>query len=384
MRVEKADLRRKFLMATKPIPNEPLPKMAELNKILNPYQRADTRRSIVQLANTLIPYFGLWFLMYLSLSVSYWLTLALSVVAALFLIRVFIFFHDCGHNSFLPSKKWNKIVGFWMGVLVFTPGEQWWHSHAVHHATSGNLDKRGEGDVQTLTLEEYIEAKWAKRLGYRFFRNPLVMFGLGPLFMFVLMHRFPLPRYGRKETMSVVYANLGILGFGALMSLLMGFQAYVMIQLPIIWIAGAFGIWLFYVQHQFEETYWERDEEWNYVASALLGASFYRLPGILQWFSGNIGFHHIHHLSPRIPNYFLDKAHDNSPLIQKWARKIDFTNGWSTAKLKVWNASVRRMSGIPWRLSELQRQENAARQNAERAGSSHSSATRERSKGMGD
>ncbi len=321
--------------------------MAELNKILAPYQKADTRHSILQLVNTVIPYFVLWYLMIRSLSISYALTLALSVVAALFLIRIFIFFHDCGHNSFFPSKDINKRVGFWLGVLVFTPGEQWWHSHALHHATSGNLDKRGFGDVTTLTLEEYLEAKWTSRLGYKFFRNPLVMFGLGPLYMFLIFHRLPTPRYGKKETMSVIWANLAILAIATVMSLLIGLKAYVMIQLPVLWMAGAFGIWLFYIQHQFEETYWERDPEWNYVASALLGASFYKLPGILQWFSGNIGYHHIHHLSPRIPNYRLDLAHENSPLIQKWARRIEFGQGYKAFRLKVWDEPIRRLRGYP-------------------------------------
>lgn len=328
---------------------EPLPTMAELNRELQPYQRANTRHSLLQLANTLIPYALLWVLMYRSLSISYALTLLLSVIAAGFLVRVFIFFHDCGHNSFFPSTRWNKRVGFWLGVLVFTPGEHWWHSHAIHHATSGNLDKRGTGDVDTLTLEEYLSAQWPQRLGYSLFRHPLVMFVLGPIFMFVLMHRLPLPRYGKKETMSVLWANLAIVIMATAISLLIGFKAYIMIQLPVIWIAGAFGIWLFYVQHQFEETYWERDPEWNYVASALLGASFYRLPGILQWFSGNIGYHHIHHLSPRIPNYNLDKAHNNSVLIQKWARSIDIRESLQSIKLRVWNEPLHKLVKFPRR-----------------------------------
>ncbi len=321
--------------------------MAELNKILSPYQKASTRHSILQLLNTLVPYFVLWYLMIRSIAVSYALTLGLAVVAALFLVRVFIIFHDCGHNSFFPSKKANKTVGFWLGVLAFTPGEQWWHSHAIHHATSGNLDKRGTGDVTTLTQEEYLEAKWGNRLGYAFFRNPLVMFGLGPIFMFLIMSRIPLPRYSKKETMSVIWTDLAILAIATGMSLLIGLKAYIMIQLPVAWMAGALGIWMFYIQHQFEDTYWERDEEWNYVASALLGASFYKLPGFMQWFTGNIGYQHIHHLSPRIPNYNLGKAHNNSPLIQKWARKINFRESTRAILLKVWDEPFRRMRGFP-------------------------------------
>ncbi len=328
---------------------EPLPSMAELNKVLAPYQKSDIRRSLLQMAGSLAAYIGLWVLMVLSLQVSYFLTLGLAVIAAGFLIRLFIFFHDCGHNSFFPNTRLNKRIGFWLGVLVFTPGEHWWHSHALHHATSGNLDKRGDGDVLTLTLEEYVEAKWVKRLGYKFFRNPLVMFGLGPLYMFLFMHRLPLPNYGKRETMSVVWTNLAILATATLISLMIGVKAYLMIQLPVLWMAGAFGIWLFYIQHQFEESYWERNEEWNYVASALLGASFYRLPGILQWFSGNIGYHHIHHLSPRIPNYNLAAAHEHSPLIQKWARKIDLTEGFRHIRYKLWDEPVRRLVNYPRR-----------------------------------
>jgi acyl-lipid omega-6 desaturase (Delta-12 desaturase) len=341
----------------KPIPQEPLPSMKELNQILAPYQKASMGHSLAQLANTLIPYMILWVLMFFSLKISYLLTLALAIPAALFMVRLFIFFHDCGHNSFFPSKRANKVVGAWLGVLVFTPGEQWWHSHAIHHATSGNLDKRGTGDITTLTMEEYLEAKWFKRFGYRFIRNPLVMFGLGPLFMFLVAHRLPLPNFGRKQTMSVVWNNLAVLAMAAGLSLLMGFKQYLLIQIPVMYIAGAVGIWLFYIQHQFEEDYWERDPEWNYVASALLGASFYKLPGLLQWFSGNIGYHHIHHLSPRVPNYYLDKAHASSPLIQKWARQLDLRESFRTIRLKVWDEPVHNMRGFPARLRSRMRQQ---------------------------
>ena len=315
--------------------------------ILAAYQKASKRKSQVQIANTLIPYIILWALMIFSLKVSYLLTLGLSVLTAMFMVRLFIIFHDCGHNSFFPSLRANKLVGFWLGVLVWTPGEQWWHSHAIHHATSSNLDKRGTGDVTTLTQAEYIQAKWFIRLGYKLFRNPLVMFGLGPLFMFLISHRLPRPSYGKRAIMSVVWSDLALLAMGTGLSLLIGFKQYLMIQLPVIWIAGAVGIWLFYVQHQFEGNYWERDGDWNYVASALLGASFYKLPGVLKWFSGNIGYHHIHHLSPRVPNYYLDQAHDSSPLIQKWARQISLGEGFRSLRLKVWDEITRRMGGFP-------------------------------------
>ncbi len=320
--------------------------MSELKPLLAPYQKADVRRSIWQLVNTLIPYIGMWVLMYYSLRISYALTLALAVLASGLMVRLFIFFHDCGHNSFFPTTKWNRIVGSWLGVLVFTPGEQWWHSHAIHHATSGNLDKRGVGDVTTLTLDEYYESRWAGKLGYRLFRNPLVMFGLGPIYMFLISHRLALPKYGKKETASVIYTNLGILALAVGLSLLIGWKAYLLIQIPIVWIGGAAGIWMFYLQHQFEDTYWEREGEWNYVASALLGASYYKLPRVLQWFTGNIGFHHVHHLSPRIPNYYLEPAHTSVPQIQKWARVIRFREGLRMTKLKVWDETMKALVGF--------------------------------------
>lgn len=335
-----------------PTAEDPLPKMSELNKLLAPFQKSDTRRSIFQLANTLIPYIFLWVLMIYSLKVSYALTLALAVIASGFMIRLFIFFHDCGHNSFFPTVRANKLVGSLLGVLVFTPGEQWWHSHAIHHATSGNLDKRGIGDVTTLTLDEYYATHGLGKLGYRLFRNPLIMFGLGPLYMFLISHRLTLPKYGKRETRSVILTNLGILAVAVILSLVIGWKAYLMIQLPVLWIGGSGGIWMFYVQHQFEDTYWEREGSWNYVASALLGASFFKLPKVLQWFSGNIGFHHIHHLSPRIPNYNLEPAHESIPVIQEWARVVTLRDSLRYTRLKVWDEPIKRMTGYGRRKQE--------------------------------
>ncbi len=340
-------------MTTKTFPVDRLPSMSELNRMLAPYQKSDTRRAIGQLANSLIPYLVLWALMILSLKVSYLLTLPLILLAAGFLVRIFIIFHDCGHNSFFPSKKANKIVGFWLGVLTFTPSEHWWHTHAVHHATSSNLDKRGTGDVTMWTIDEYMEGRWVDKLGYRFFRNPFIMFVLGPIFMFFIMHRLYTPKTGKKGLRSVIWTNLALLGLAVAISLAFGWQAYVLIQLPVMMIAGMGGIWLFYVQHQFEDSYWEHDEKWNYVASALLGASYFRLPKVLQWFSGNIGFHHIHHLSPRIPNYKLEECHNNTPTIQQWARPITLKESVDATRLKLWDDGLKRMIGFPRRKVEL-------------------------------
>lgn len=318
-------------------PQTTIPGTKEINGWLAPYRKADVSRAVWQLVNTLLPYIALWVLMYFSLRISYWLMLLLAIPAAGFMTRLFIFFQDCGHNSFLPSTVWNRRVGFWLGVLVFTPSEHWWYAHAIHHATSGNLDKRGVGDVTTLTLREYRALPWYSRLGYRLFRNPLVMFGLGPFFMFLVTHRIPNLAFGRKQVWNVVWANLALAGLITLISLWIGFKAFVLIQLPILWFAGAFGIWLFYIQHQYDGAYWRRTAEWNYIESALMGASYYRLPRLLQWFSGNIGFHHIHHLAPLVPNYRLEEAYDKLPQLRDWTREIDFGESFRLAGIKLWD-----------------------------------------------
>lgn len=294
-----------------------LPSMKDLKGVVEPFTKADTRMAVRQLVITLLLYVTGWAAMYFSLQVGYWLTLLLAIPTAGFMIRIFIFFHDCGHNSFLPSTRANRRLGFWLGILVFTPGEQWWKAHAIHHATSGNLDRRGVGDVTTLTVDEYLKLSILGRLGYRLFRHPLVMFGLGPLFMFLIKHRIAYPRFGKRETLSVVWTNLGILTLAIGLNLLMGFQNYLLIQLPVLWLGGMAGIWMFYVQHQFESSYWARHPEWEYIASAFEGASYYQLPKVLQWFTGNIGFHHIHHLSPKVPNYQLEKAYHADEILRR-------------------------------------------------------------------
>jgi acyl-lipid omega-6 desaturase (Delta-12 desaturase) len=289
-----------------------------------PYQRSNHRLAINQLLTSVVPYLALWVLMVLSLKLSYFLTLALAVPAAGFLVRIFIIFHDCGHNSFFRSPGTNRVVGFWLGILVFTPGEQWWHSHSIHHASAGNLDKRGIGDVETLTVEEYQALTPIRKLGYRLFRHPLVMFGLGPIWMFLISHRLPLPRFGKKETMSVIHSDIALGLLVITLCLTIGWQAYLMIQLPVIWLAGLAGIWLFYIQHQYREVYWSRSDRWEYLRSSILGASCYQLPRLLKWFSGNIGYHHLHHLSPRIPSYHLDRCFHANEILQHFQKNISF------------------------------------------------------------
>ncbi len=311
-----------------------LPGMREINQILAPYMRASWSRAIWQLVNSVGSYLLLIALMFYSLRWPYWVTLLLAIPAAGFLVRVFIIFHDCGHNSFTPSLRANKVIGFITGVMVLTPSEQWWKSHAIHHASSGNLDKRGVGDVDTWTVEEFRSRKPLARLGYLLFRNPLVMFLLGPVYMFFIAHRFTLPPHGKRETWSVVWANLAILAWLMLAVFLAGSVLDVIkVFLPAIWLGGMMGVWMFYVQHQYEGVYWARDKEWDYVRSALKGASYYQLPRVMQFFSGNIGFHHIHHLNPRVPNYYLEPAHRSDPLFAREARTVGFLESLSTPRL---------------------------------------------------
>jgi omega-6 fatty acid desaturase (delta-12 desaturase) len=309
------------------------------------YHRADPRRAVWQVINSLGPFVALWVLMYLSLGVSYWLTLALAVPTAGFLVRIFIISHDCGHGSFFASRKANDFVGFWFGLLAFTPYFYWTHSHAIHHATAGNLDRRGTGDVWTMTVREYRESTGWQRLKFRVYRNPLVMFLIGPAVMFLIVSRFAAPGSGRRWHLSVLWANLTGLALIAALVAVMGLKAYLIIQLPVILFAGTGGVWLFYVQHQFEGVYWERQKNWSYMDVALRGSSYYRLPKVLQWFSGNIGYHHIHHLSPRIPNYFLEKCHRENAIFQK-AKTLRVRESLKCVRFRLWDEERQRLVGL--------------------------------------
>lgn len=310
-------------------------------KIVAGYQNPDTRKSVWQLVNSLGGYVIMWVLMALSLNVSYWLTLALAPIAAGFLVRIFIIFHDCGHGSFFKSSKANHTIGVITGILVFTPYFLWRQSHAIHHATAANLDRRGVGDVWTMTVEEYLAASPWKRFVYRAYRHPALLFGVGPLFSFVLSQRIPTKKYKKREQNSVHWTNLGLVIYALAISLLIGFKAFVLIQLPLIWIAASMGVWLFYVQHQFEDVYWERAREWEFVKAGLEGSSFYKLPKVLQWFSGNIGFHHIHHLSPRIPNYELERCHEENPEFQ--VEPVDLIGSLKSINFRLWDEVNGRM-----------------------------------------
>ena len=332
---------------------------AAWKEIVARFQKPALGRSVWQVINTVVPYAILWYLMYLSLAVSWWLTLPLAVLAGGFMVRLFIIFHDCGHGSFFKSRKANDVLGFLTGVLTVTPYYHWRWEHSLHHATSGDLDRRGTGDIWTLTVQEYLDASRWRRFAYRLARNPVVLFVLAPLFLFFVKHRFPNPKAGPRERRSVYWTNLAVLGMALALGWVFGFKAYLLIQLTVMMVAGSAGLWLFYVQHQFEGVYWDRREEWDYTEAALRGSSFYKLPRILQWFSGNIGFHHLHHLSPRIPNYHLEKCHEADPVFQRVPHVTLFTS-LKSLSLRLWDEQRNRLVGYS-HLRRLRRHQRQAR-----------------------
>jgi omega-6 fatty acid desaturase (delta-12 desaturase) len=333
------------------------PVSASWQETLAPYARAHLGRSLLDVATSVVPYLALWVLMYLALDVSYLLVLALAIPAAGFLVRTFIVFHDCTHGSFLPTKRANAWLGVVTGLLVFAPFLSWRHNHAVHHATAGDLDRRGVGDVLTLTVAEYRSSSWRGRLGYRLYRNPLVMFGIGPIYGLILQPRL-VPRSARPRIRrSVIATNVALAVVVGALCWLVGWREYLLVQAPATLLAGATGVWLFYVQHQFEDTYWQNAGDWSYADAALRGSSYLRLPKPLQFFTGNIGLHHVHHLSTRIPNYNLQRAHDRNPIFHQ-VPTLSLWDGLRAVRLKLWDedggrlltfAQARRASRSPSR-----------------------------------
>jgi acyl-lipid omega-6 desaturase (Delta-12 desaturase) len=283
------------------------------------YAKPENRMAFRQLITTVIPYLLLLVLMTqtIRLGYPYWMTFVLSVPATALFARIFIFFHDCTHGSFLSSPRWNRNVGYFCGILTFTAFHDWRRSHAGHHITAGDLDRRGMGDITTMTVEEYLAATPLKRLSYRLYRHPLILLGIGPLYYFLLRNRYPSPGAKKIDFVSVVSTNLAIVVIAVAASLLVGFKTYVLVQLPVLAMAATLGIWLFYNQHQFEGIYWARHNEWDPWRVAMEGASYYKLPKLLQWVTGNIGFHHVHHVRPGIPNYKLQQCYEAIPELQK-------------------------------------------------------------------
>jgi omega-6 fatty acid desaturase (delta-12 desaturase) len=320
---------------------------SELQHAIRKYERPSLLKAVWQLSNTFIPYIFLCILMYFSYAAgySYWLTFGLAIVAGGLLVRIFIFFHDCAHQSFFASRKANTVLGYICGILTFTPYEEWRKSHGWHHNTFGDLDRRGKGDVWTLTAEEYRTASRSKRFWYRFFRNPFVLLCLGPAYLFLVSYRIPHKESKRRQSSSVIVTNAAIAIIIAVASLTIGFKAYALIQFPVIFFAGVMGVWLFYIQHQFDGVYWSRHGQWDPIKASLYGSSYYKLPKVIQWFTGNIGLHHIHHLRARIPNYNLQRAYNDTKDLLT-VEPLTIRKSINCLKLKLWDENRQKLVGF--------------------------------------
>ncbi len=328
---------------TRPAPDAaPSPDRPYWRESVEPYERPSLRGILSDLATSVLAYLVLTVAMYACLGISVWITLALTIPAAGFLLRTFIVFHDCTHGSFMPTRRGNTWLGRFTGFLVFQPFSNWRHNHAVHHGTAGDLDRRGTGDVPTLTLDEYLESSWKKRLGYRLFRNPLVMFGIGPVWSLMIGPRIWSKRQRPRQRHSVIITNLVLAVVIGAIWWLVGVDAWLIVQMPTAILAGTAGVFLFYVQHQFEDVYWESSEGWDYADAALQGSSYLKLPKILQFFSGNIGLHHVHHLSARVPNYNLQRAHDENEIF-KDVPVLSVADAFRSVQLKVIDRSSGRL-----------------------------------------
>jgi omega-6 fatty acid desaturase (delta-12 desaturase) len=300
------------------------------------YARPRVRRSLIDIFTSAVPYLAASVLMYLALDISYLLVLALLLPTAGFLVRTFVVFHDCAHGSLLPSKRANRYVGRVLGLFVLSPFERWRHDHAIHHATSGDLERRGVGDILTLTVAEYRARSRRGRFAYRAIRNPIVMFGLGPVIAMVVGPRIPTRSQRPRMRRSVLGMDVVMVVVIGVLCWLIGWQDFLLVWAPAALLAGSVGIWLFYVQHQFEDAYWQCAEGWDYADAALRGSSYLKLPKVMQFFTGNIGLHHVHHLNARIPNYNLQHAHDDNPIFHH-VPTLSFTDAMRAIRLKLWD-----------------------------------------------
>ena len=316
----------------------------DILKALAPYRVPNHLRSVLELVITGGSFIVFWLAAWWALSVSYWLTLAISVPAAAFLVRLFLIQHDCGHWAFFRSRSVNDWVGRTLGVLTMTPYDYWRRSHAIHHATSGNLDKRGIGDIDMMTVNEFQAMPRIRRIQYRLYRHPIVLFIIGPAYQFLLRNRLPLvlDKADRRYWISIMGTNLSIAVVAGGMIYAVGLVPFLLIQLPMTLLASAIGVWLFYVQHQFEHTYWDREKDWQLHEAALHGSSHYDLPGVLRWFTANIGVHHVHHLSSRIPFYRLQQVLRDFPELTE-VRRLTLLESFACLKLRLWDESQRRL-----------------------------------------
>jgi acyl-lipid omega-6 desaturase (Delta-12 desaturase) len=322
-----------------------LPDAQRLPGVLSRYRDPNLARSLTEIAVTFAPFAALWAAMWALMHVSYWLTLALALPAAGFLVRLFMIQHDCGHGAFFRTRAINDWVGRLFGVFTLTPYDYWKRTHAAHHAAAGNLDRRGLGDIETLTVSEYLNLGWRKRFAYRLYRHPLVMFGIGPTYLFLLQHHAPLGLMcgaGWKPWVSAMSTNAGIASVVAVLMWLIGPGAFLMIHGPIFMLAATIGVWLFYVQHQFEDTRWAHEANWNFPQAALHGSSHYDLPIILRWFSANIGVHHVHHLASRIPFYRLREALRDYPELTNVGR-LTLWQSLRCVNYSLWDEDAQRL-----------------------------------------
>jgi len=308
------------------------------------YQQSYRWKSIWQLCDSFLPFIACWYLMLLSIDISYWLTLLLALPTAGFSIRIFIIQHDCGHGSFFQSRTANDLWGMAGSLFSFIPYHYWRKSHSIHHASASKLEQRGIGDIYTMTVEEFLQlSRWGK-LKYRLYRNPLILFVLVPPILFTLLYRFPVSRSEslKRVEPSIHLTTLAIAALFGGVIWLVGWKSFLMVQVPITLISSWSGMWLFYVQHQFEDTYWTNRSEWDMTLSALHGSSYYKLPKVLQWFTGNIGFHHVHHLSPRIPNYLLERCHRENEPLQK-AVVLTLGSSLRSIRLRLWDEQQKKL-----------------------------------------
>jgi len=310
-------------------------------KRLMPYKSADNTRAILEIIATIVPFTLVWVGMWALMDISYALVLLLAIPAGGLMVRLFIIQHDCGHGALFSSKKANDWVGRVLGSITLTPYEYWRRLHAAHHASSGNLDKRGMGDIDTLTVDEYLSLGKLGRLKYRIYRHPLVLFVFGPAYLFLLRHRLPIGAMrSLSPWLSAIYTNIGILLVSAAVVPLVGLGTFLMIQIPVIAIAASIGVWLFYVQHQFPDTHWDKHPTWRHQHAALHGSSFYDLPRPIMWLTGNIGVHHVHHLSSRIPFHKLPKVIKDYPELNEIGR-LSFWTSVKCVRLTLWDEELK-------------------------------------------
>lgn len=327
--------------------------LADLTRVLLRYREPDLIRAIFEVCVTIVPFLMLWTLMWLSLDIGYWLTLLLALPTAGFMVRLFIIQHDCGHGAFFQHRAANTWLGRVLGVLTLTPYEYWKRNHAIHHATSNNLDRRGIGDIDTLTVEEYRARSLWRRFLYRLYRSAPVMFVIGPAYMFFLQHRLPIHqmRDGWGPWISTMATNLAIAAMAAGMIWLVGVGPFLMVHLPVMLLAASIGVWLFYVQHQFEDVMWARNGTWAHSDAALMGSSYYDLPALLHWITGNIGIHHIHHLNSRIPYYRLPSVLHDFPELKNVGR-LTLWESICNARLALWCERSQKMISFKGALSQ--------------------------------